>query len=70
MIKTLRSFFSLESDIELADMITVLIKYQTKHKEFVEKLLEKKKAKDKRTSRPSTTDQRKSSVKQSESKTK
>ena len=66
MIKTLRSFFSLESDIELADMISVLIKYQTKHKEFVEKLLEKKKVKDKQKSRPSTIDQRKLHVKQSE----
>ena len=66
VIKTLRSFFSLESDIELADMISVLIKYQTKHKEFVEKLLEKKKVKDKQKSRPSTVDQRKLSVKQSE----
>ena len=47
-------------------MISVLIKYQTKHKEFVEKLLEKKKVKDKQKSRPSTVDQRKLSVKQSE----
>ena len=53
VIKTLRTFFSLESDLELADMIGALLKYQVRHKEFVEKLLEKKKLKDRNITRKS-----------------
>ena len=41
-IKVLTHFFALESYIELSEMITVLLKYSAKHKEFVEKLMEKK----------------------------
>ena len=45
-ITELVNFFSLESDDELADIITMLLKYSAKHKEFVKNTLEKKQAKE------------------------
>lgn len=45
-IERLTKFLSLRSKDDLPDMITVLLKFAAKHKEFATKTIEQKKAKE------------------------